>query len=132
MAVFHGVNINWGIDTDIQDATGLFQTREHGIRMNSEVITDGGETPVSKVYWGIYEEATFTYVATDFTYRNGNAQYFLPDIGSTVYVSDTVNNQLDGNWMVDNVSTHTSNTTATRVTLKLTRYPMVDAAISNI
>ena len=132
MAVFHGVSVNWGVETNIEGVTGLMQTRDHTLASNAELVVDGGETPVSKVYWGIYEEATFVYVATDFTYRSGNAKYMLPDIGSTVYVSDAINNQLDGNWMVDNVATHTSNTTATRVTLKLSRYPQIDASISSI
>ena len=147
MAVFHGVNINWGVNTNIEGVVGLMQTRDHNFNVNAEVITDGGDTPVSKVYWGQYEEATFTYVATDGLPAagnwwggsvkalndagGGNAQYVLPDIGQSVYVSDVVNNQLDGNWMVDAISTHTSNTTATRVTLKLSRYPHLDAAITN-
>lgn len=127
MAVFHGVSVNWGVNTNISGVSGLLQTRDHTFNANSELILDGGETPVSKVWWGMYEEATFTYVATDFSYNNGNAQYYLPDIGDIVYLSDVVNNQLDGAWFVENIVTHTSNTTATRVTLKLSRYPNVDA-----
>jgi|ERR1035437_1104773 hypothetical protein len=124
--VFHGVSINWGVNTTISGITGLMQTREHSFHANSELILDGGDTPVSKVWWGMYEEATFTYVATEYSNNSGNAQYYLPDIGDIVYLSDTVNTQLGGlPWFVDNITTHTGNTTATRVTLKLSRYPQI-------
>lgn len=126
--IFRGVSVNWGIGTNISGVTGLMQTRDHSFSSNSELILDGGDTPVSKVWWGMYEEATFTYVVVDYSYyRSGNAQYYVPDIGDIVTLSDTNNNQLDGDWFVDSASTHTSNTTCTRVTLKISRYPHVAA-----
>lgn len=139
--VFHGITINWGVRTNIQGASGLFQTREHNTKINSEVITDGGDTPVSKVYWGKNEVATFTYVAAEGSYAAGNnyggnvfqlnnadggySEVYWPAVGTWVYLSDVAYPYIAGNWLVDDVTTNTSNTTATRVILKLSRYPKI-------
>lgn len=124
--VFHGVNINWGVLTNIQNAMGLFQTREHGYRANKELITDGGETPVSAVYWGDHEEATFMYVASNLTPGGGFSPVYSPTVGDWVSINDTNYPAIVGYWLVDDVTVNSSNVNATRVTLKLTRYPYID------
>ena len=122
---YHGVGINWGTYSTVQGAVGAFQSRDHGIRADSELVKDGGDTTVSKVYWDFREEATFTYVATQGGYNFGNAYVSYPNIASWVYVTDTVYPAISGYWLVDDVSIIGSNTSATRVTLKLSRYPNI-------
>ena len=129
--VFHGVNVNWGVQTEIQYASGLFQTRDHKYSANSELVTDGGETPVSKVYWADYEEATFTYVCTDFTEVGGDGGFSStnsPDVGDWVNVTDANYPEIEGMWLTDEVTVHSANVNATRISLRLTRYPNVDSS----
>lgn len=121
---YHGVGINWGVYSTVQNAVGSFQSRDHGFKSESEVIRDGGDTTVSKVYWDFREEASFTFVATNG--RNvGNAYVAHPNVSDWVYVTDNVYPAISGYWLVDDVFVAGSNTSATRVTLKLSRYPQL-------
>lgn len=128
MGLFHGqVGINWGVGSTISSVFGSFQSRDHHIKAQAEDIKDGGETTVSKVYWDSIEESTFSYVAI----QNGpnlfgTAPVSFPSIGMFVQVFDSVLYPvIAGFWLVDDIDINSSNTAATRVTLRLTRYPFI-------
>jgi hypothetical protein len=129
--IFHGIGINWGISTQIQYAVGLFQTREYNVVANSETITDAGNTSVSKLFWDFREEATFTYVAAGsnsypgFNNNTGNIAPSYPGIAQFVNLTDSNYPNIVGKWIVDAVSTNSSNLSCMRVTLKLSRYPQI-------
>lgn len=138
MATFHGTSINFGIGSTIVGINGLFQAREHHYAANSEVILDGGNSTVSKVYWDFREDASFTYVAAQPTTGFGNALVNVPQLGSFITVVDYVYpavstdggyqyaiNAYRGQWLVDDITISNSNSTAIRVTLKLSRYPLL-------
>ena len=141
--VFHGVNVNWGVATKIQYCVGAFQTRDHARIADNQLIFDPNGTPVSKIYFNYREDATFTYVAIGYE-NTGNASYggtlttalqnlnnsnigggttvYTPEVGQFVTVTDNNYGKIAGNWMVDEIKIISSNTNATRVSLKLSRY----------
>jgi hypothetical protein len=136
MPKVHGVSISFGIGTTIYGVNGMFQSREHHYIANSEPIMDGGDTTVSKVYWDFREEASFVYVAYQPAHNFYDAFVQTPQIGSFVTVADFIypavstdggyNYAIDayrGPWLVDDVAISNSNTTAVRVSVKLSRYP---------
>ena len=138
MAKVHGVSVSFGIGTTIFGVNGLFQSRENRYEANNESVMDGGETTMSRLWWDFHEEAQFTYVAFQPQRNFRDALVQTPQIGSFVNVSDPVypadstdggyNFAIDayrGRWLVDDVSVANSNTTAIRVTVKLSRYPNV-------
>ena len=138
MTKVHGVSVNFGIGTTIYGVNGMFQAREHHYLANNEPITDGGDTTVSKVYWNYHEEASFTYVAVQPIVNRMDATVQVPQIGSYIQVTDFnypgdstdggynyAINSIRGSWLVDSVEVSNSNTTAIRVTVKLSRYPFV-------
>lgn len=138
MVKTHGVSISWGIGTTIIGVNGLFQSREHVYLADGEVISDAGDTPTSKVYWNYREEAIFTYVAYQPAVNFRDAFVSTPTIGEFVSVSDFIYpaDSTDGGynsatgtyrglWLVDAVSVSNSNTSAVRVTVKLSRYPFI-------
>lgn len=138
MAKFHGVGVNFGIDTTIVGVNGMFQTRDHTYMADSELITDTGDTPVSKCYWNYREEATFTYVAVNPSRNIGACRVDVPQIGTFIsivdynYTYDSTDggynyaiNAYRGPWLVDGVSISNSNTSAVRVTVRLSRYPFI-------
>ena len=123
MAVVHGnVGINFGIGTAVGTLSGLFQTREHHYLCESKDIKDGGETTVGKGYWNFSEEATFTFVSN--TYLGVIYSNNIPAIGYYITVYDAINYPaIEGTtWKVEDIITNSSNTTSTRITLKLTRH----------
>jgi len=138
MPKVHGVSISFGIGTTIWGVNGMFQSREHHYIANSEEITDGGDTTISKIYWNYREEASFVYVAYQPAHNYYDAAVQVPQIGSFVSVSDSIYpavssdggynyaiNSARGQWLVDDVSVSNSNTTAVRVSVKLSRYPLM-------
>lgn len=121
---FRGVGVNFGIASQMQYIQGLFQTREHSFKNTADLIKDGGETTVSKVYYDQYEEATFTYVVSSLNHNAfGTAAVFLPYLGQSCRIIDNRYPHIVGNWLVDEITTSSSNTSAMRVSVKLTRYP---------
>jgi hypothetical protein len=124
VATFHGVGISWGVDSTISSVNGAFESRDHSYSSESELIKDGGETTVSKVYWDFSEEAIFTYVAIQpGSYPFGDAPVYAPNISDFVTIYDGRYPRINGEWLVDAVTTRSSNTSAVRVTLKLSRFP---------
>ncbi len=128
MANYHGIAVNFGVSSSVASATGLFQTVDHNVNVENELIRDGSGEYVEKTYFGTNEEATFEYVATAAGGPAGNAAVTFPTPGINVTVTDTSYTNIAGtSWLVDGVTVKGSNTTAKRVTLKLTRYPNVSA-----
>lgn len=124
MATVHGVGISWGVDSTVVGVNGAFQSRDHTYSAESELIKDGGNTTVSKVYWDAKETAIFTYVAIQpGAYPNGDATVSIPYLAQFVTVYDGRYPAINGNWLVDEISTQGSNTSAVRVSLTLSRYP---------
>jgi len=114
----------------VNNVNGIFQTREHHIIMESKDIKDGGQTTVAKAYWDYHEEATFNYVAYGVGGQVPTSD--LPVIGQYVSVNTislyTLSNTnyypiTGNNWKVEDIQVSSSNVSATRVTLKLTRHP---------
>lgn len=126
MAAFHGVGINFGVNSTIIGVNGLFQSRGHSYKTESELIRDGGNTTVSKVFYDRHEVATVTYVSYQpGTYTLGNAIVDVPTLGSWVQIIDNYYPIFAGRWMVDDIEVASSNQGAAKVTLQLSRYPYV-------
>ncbi len=124
MAKYTGVGVNFGIDSSIGGVNGLFQTREHSYTCNNEDVLDAGNTTVGKCYWDFKEIATFTYVA--FQYANSpSINVDMPTLGGLAYVSDNQYTNIAGTWIVENITTESSNSTAVRVKVTLARYPKI-------
>jgi hypothetical protein len=126
MAIFHGIVINFGIGTTLVNFTGVFQTRTHVLKAESKEILDGGETAVGKAYFNYKEEASFTYIpVSPVGFVNaGNLSFGIPYIGQYITVNEFNNyNQIAGTWLVSDLDIQSSNTSATRVNIKLERYP---------
>ena|ERR1035437_3352882 len=124
--VYHGVNINFGIGSTITSVTGLFQTNDHGIESDNEIIRDGNGNEIEKTFYGFKQTATFDYVATQAGSPTGTATVTYPTIGTMVTVADTNYTNIAGtNWLIDNVDSKRSNTAAVRVTIKMTAYPQI-------
>lgn len=127
MAVHHGVGVNWGVYSSVVGVNGAFQAREHSYKFSSELVRDAGNTTVSKVYYDPVETATFTYVAAQpVNYTSGNAPVDIPTMGTFIQVVDNRYPAIAGYWLVDGISVVSSNTTAARVTLQLSRHQYMD------
>ena len=126
MATFHGVGVNFGISSSLAAVTGLFQTRDHAYKSSNELLMDGTGNYAEKTYYGFVQEATFDYVAAGSA--TGSAAVTLPTVGNLLTVTDTQYAQIASTyWLVDDVSTKVSNTTAVRVSCKLSLYPNITA-----
>lgn len=125
MAIYHGITINFGIGTTLVNYTGAFQSRTHVLKAESKESRDGGETTVGKGFFNYKEEASFTYIPASSVYTNtGNLSFNIPYIGQYITVADSNNyTQITGIWLVSDMDVQSSNTTATRINLKLERYP---------
>ena len=125
MPVFHGVGVNWGVNSTIQGVNGAFQTRDHAYKVEKDQIRDGGDSTTSVVYYDEREHANFTYVETQFGHNFGNGSVDKPYIGEWVYVYDNTYNYITGWWICEDIVVAASNTSACRVTVALVRYPYV-------
>lgn len=123
--VIHGVSVNFGINSSIIGINGAFQARDHAYKVENDSIRDGGDTTVSKVYYDPVETAVFTYVAVQPIFGYRNARIDIPYIGQWVQIVDPQYSAINGWWLCENINVSTSNTTATRVSLNLARYPFV-------
>ena len=125
MAKYHGVGVNWGIGSTLNTATGQFQTRDHSYESEVEVIKTGLGDTIEKTWHDIHETATFEYVATG-AGPGGAVAVVMPSIGDLLTITDTQYSQIAGStWLVDGVDTKGSNSSAVRVTCKLSRYPLI-------
>ena len=124
--IYKGVGVHWGVTSTGATAFGTMrlQTRDHTRKTESELVKDADGVTVSKVFYDPTAEATFEYVAT--AASGGAAAPTLPACGDVITVTDAVYTQIAGtNWLCDEVSTKSSNTSAMRVTVKCTQYPAI-------
>ncbi len=124
MAKYNGVGIQFGVTSSMSTVTGVLQTRDHGYESDKEIVRNGIGDTVSATYYDLRETATFDFVTTGAS--GGVVTATFPAVGDKVTVVDTIYTQIaNTNWLVDNVDTKGSNTTALRVSLKMTRYPAI-------
>ena len=122
---YHGVGVNFGIATGITSVTGMFQTNDHGITSDNEIIRDGTGAEVQKTFYAFKMTGTFEYVATG-TGPSGTSLVTHPGVGAMVSVLDANYPAINAtNWLVDSVDIKRSNVAAVRVTLKMTQYPSI-------
>ena len=126
--VYKGVGCHWGVASTTYSMTnGKLQSRDHSKKAATETIKDSDGVTISKIIFDPNEEATFEAVITG-SAGTGTVVPVLPAIGDAVVVTDTVNFQISGSasgantWLVDDVSTKSSNSSAMRVTIKLSRF----------
>lgn len=125
---YHGISVNFGLGPTITSVVGSFQTNDHGLEMDNEVIRSGDGTSVEKTFYDYKETATFEYVATAVGGPSGTGTVTTPGVGDLVSVSDSQYPAINHtNWLVDTVDIKRSNTAAVRVTLKMTQYPSITA-----
>lgn len=121
MGKFHGIGVNFGVSSSLSAITGAFQTRDQNFQGSNESIMDGGGNFVQDSTYGLFETATFEYVATG-AGPNSNVAVTLPTVGELLTVTDTVYTQIAGTaWIVRGYDVKGSNTSATRVTVNLWR-----------
>ena len=124
---YHGVSVNFGMPgTSVGSATGQFQTNDHGLTSDNEIIRDGTGAEITKTYYAFKSTATFEYVATGAGGPSGAAGVVYPAVGQMVTVTDTnYTNLASTYWLIESVDVKRSNTTSARVSLKLTLYPSI-------
>lgn len=122
---YRGVGVCWGVGTTaVSTVTGALQTRDHTLRADMDETRNGEGVVVQKTYYNPTEEASFEFVASGT--NGGTVTPTLPAIGSLLTVTDTVYTPISGSaWLVDEVSTAGSNTSAVRITLRMTKYPNI-------
>lgn len=128
MATIKGVGVNFGVDsTTIGSVKGLFQDRKLDKRASNATAQDGDGDTVTKVYYDYQDGATFTYVPTGSKATNVSiTDPDLPTVGGFVTVTDASNTFISGsNWLIDDVSVNSTNTSITTVSLTLTKYPNI-------
>lgn len=86
MATYHGVGVNFGVSSSLAAVTGAFQTRDHNYASSNESIMDGAGAFVEDTTYGLYETATFEYVATGAS--GGSVTVTVPTVGALLTVTD--------------------------------------------
>lgn len=131
MNVYKGVGVHWGTDsTGVTTALGTFklQSRNFDRMAEKESIKDGKGRTVTAIYYDESEEASLEVIPTG-TYGDDDLSPTLPAIGDMVTVTDSKFTQIAGTtWIVESVSSATSNTGAMRVTCKLKKHADVAAS----
>lgn len=125
MSLFRGVRVNIGIDSEFIGVQGAFQLRDHRTAISSEEIKNVNDQTISKVYWDYKEEASYVYIAIALGNSPFQAPVTFPRIGRGVTVIDHDYPQIAGRWLVDEIETRSSNQSALRVIVKLSRYPLI-------
>lgn len=125
---FKGVKIHWGVSSTTTSAFGTLtlQSRDHSRNADTDIVQDATGFAVNKTFFNYSDTATFEYIPTAAAPGAGNVTPTVPEAGDMVTVVDSVYTQIAGtNWIVDSASTRSSNTSAMRVTVNLTRYPLI-------
>lgn len=124
---YHGVAVNFGVGSAIGSVVGIFQTRDHGLEADNEIIRNGTGDEVEKTFYATGRETcTFEYVASAAGTASGNATITYPTVGDVFTVTDSGYSLIAGtSWLCDTVDIRGSNTTAARVTVKATRYALI-------
>lgn len=122
--VYKGVGVNFGISSSVSNVTGAFQTFDHTFKMETSLLKNGQNQTISKIYSDDSEEATFEYVATGTS--GGSVTIVKPTVSDTLTITDPQYGAISGsNWLVDEVSVKASNNDKKKVSLKLSRYPLI-------
>lgn len=124
--IYKGIGIHWGVSSSGCTAFGTMklQTRDHTLKSESETIKDADGVTVSKIYYDPTQECTFEYIPSGAS--GGAVTPTLPACGDVITVTDSAYTQVASTaWLVDDVSTKSSNTGVMRVTVKCTRYPSI-------
>lgn len=124
---YHGVAVNFGVGSAIGSVTGVFQTRDHALEADNEMIRNGTGDTVEKTFYDTGRETcTFEYVASQAGAASGAATVTYPTVGDAFTVTDATYTQIVGtSWLCDSVDIRGSNTTAVRVTVRATRYALI-------
>lgn len=131
--IYRGVGCHWGVGSSTGVLVGKLQTRDHTRKSDKDTIRDADGVEVSAIYYDPNEEATFEAVVTG-SAGVGDATPTMPANGDVVTITDTKYTQISGSatgtnvWLVDDVSTKSGNTSAMRISLKLSRYSGVVVA----
>jgi len=128
--IYKGVGINFGVSSSVCAQFGTFtlQSRDIGFTSETELIKNSDGNTIAKVYFDQKREGTFEYIPLG---ASGGANApTLPAIGDVATVTDSVTPAVawfatGSNWLVDDVQVKSSNTSATRVTVKMTSYPLI-------
>lgn len=127
--IYKGVGVHWGVGstTCTQFGTCKIQSRDHQLKSESETIKDAEGVTVTKIYYDPTQEITFEYIPT--AASGGVVTPTMPDIGTFITMSnDTAYTAIASKvFLVDDVSTKSSNTGVMRVTVKATHYPQIVA-----
>lgn len=124
---FHGVKVHWACSSTGVSGVGTFamQSRDHNKASDSEIVQDGTGFAVNKTYYNFSESATIEVIQTA-SGPGGNLVPTLPEPSDILTLSDTIYTAIAGtSWLVESVGTRSSNTSAQRTTLNLTRYPLI-------
>ena len=124
--IYKNVGVHWGTSsTTTSIVSGQLQTRDHTKKADMEEIKNGDGNVVGKVYYNQTDDATFEWIPTSATV-NGTLTVTLPAIGDKITVSDSIYADIaKTNWLVEEVSTKSSNTSCLKATAKLTAYPNI-------
>lgn len=124
--VHKGVGVHWGVSSTGCTGFGTFalQSRDLSKRADSEVIQDATGFATNKTFFNHTDSATLEVVFTGSS--GGNLTPTIAEIGDTLTITDSVFTQIAGTtWIVEDVSVRSSNTTAMRATVNLTKYPKI-------
>ena len=124
---YHGLRVNFGVASTIGSVVGIFQSRDHGLEADNELIRNGTGDHVTKVFYDTGRETcTFEYVASQAGAADGSATVTHPTVGDVFTVADANYAPIVGtSWLADSVDIRGSNTTAARVSVKATRYALI-------
>jgi len=125
--VYRGVKVHWAVGSTGVSGNGTFklQSRDHNMGADSEVVQDATGFAVNKTYFNFNESATLEIVNTS-SGTGGDLTPTIPSPSDMLTITDTIYTQIAGTtWLVDGVSTKSSNTSALRTTLNLTRYALI-------
>jgi hypothetical protein len=115
------IGINFGITSTVETITGLFQLRDHKPQFESRLLKDVNNKTTAKLYFDPKEVLIFTYIAAA-PFQTAAAPVTMPNIGTQVLIVDPIYPYINGTWLIDEIESHASNTTATRVVVKLSRF----------
>ena len=124
---YHGTGINFGVYPSVTSVIGLFQTNDHELMSDEEIIRDGSGAESANTFYAFKSGATFEYVATNAGAPTGAATVTTPVVGQMVTVTDSNYPNINGtNWLVKSpISIKRTNVNAVRVTLHLVLYPQI-------
>jgi len=126
--IYKGVGVTWGTSsTTFSTGMGTFylQSRDHSKKAENKSIKDGNGETRGKVFFDQTEEASFEYIPISSGTVNGSLVPTIPAIGDLFTVSDSIYTAIAGVYLVEDISTKSSNNGALKATVKLMKYPYI-------